>query len=177
MGLLEATGMLDKFESFVGVNFWTMIFAWVNLLILYIFLKKLLFVPMKKMIDDRQKEIDDMYSDAESAKDGAAQLKNEYEEKISHAEEESEQILRSATRRAQLREEEILKVADEKAARTLERASEQIELEKKRAINEVKDEVSDMAIEIAAAVIERDISKKDHDALIDDFISKMGEQS
>ena len=176
MGLLEATGMLDKFESFVGVNFWTMIFAWVNLLILYIFLKKLLFVPMKKMIDDRQKEIDDMYSDAESAKDGADQLKSEYEEKISHAESESEEILKNALRRAQLKEEEILKGANEEASRVLERAEEQIELEKKRALNEVKNEVSSMAIGIASAVIERDVSESEHRDLIDDFINNIGNE-
>ena len=176
MGLLEATGMLDKFESFVGVNFWTMIFAWVNLLILYVFLKKLLFVPMKKMIDDRQKEIDDMYSDAESAKDGAAQLKNEYEEKISHAESESEEILKNALRRTQLKEEEILKGANEEASRVLERAEEQIALEKKRALNEVKNEVSSMAIGIASAVIERDVSESEHRDLIDDFINNIGNE-
>ena len=176
MGLLEATGMLDKFESFVGVNFWTMIFAWVNLLILYVFLKKLLFVPMKKMIDDRQKEIDDMYSDAESAKDGAQQLKSEYEEKISHAESESEEILKNALRRAQLKEEEILKGANEEASRVLERAEEQIALEKKRALNEVKNEVSSMAIGIASAVIERDVSESEHRDLIDDFINNIGNE-
>ena len=46
MGLLEATA-LEKFESFVGVNFFTMIFAWLNILILYIVLKKLLFKPKR----------------------------------------------------------------------------------------------------------------------------------
>lgn len=172
MGLLS---VLDKFENFVGVNFWTMIFAWINLLILYLFLKKLLFVPIKNMIDSRQKEIDDLYSDAGEAKESAAALKAEYEEKISHANEESEEILRAAQRRALLKEEEILREADEKAARTLERAEEQIELEKKRAINEVKDEVSEMAIGIASAVIERDVSAKEHSDLIDDFIKNMGE--
>lgn len=172
MGLLEIT--LQKFESFVGVNVWTMIFAWCNLLILYIFFKKLLFKPLKNMIDSRQKEIDDMYSDAESDKASAAALKEEYEEKISHAEEESEQILKAAQRRALLKEEEILRDADEKAARALARAEEQIELEKARAINEVKDEVSEMAIGIASAVIERDISPDEHSELIDDFIKNMG---
>ena len=83
MGLLNVLEFtLEKFENFVGVNFWTMIFAWVNLLILYLFLKKLLFVPMKNMIDSRQKEIDDMYSDAESARQTADELKGEYEEKM-----------------------------------------------------------------------------------------------
>ena len=166
-------GFLDKFESFVGVNFWTVLFAWVNLLILYLFLKKFLFVPVKNMIDSRQKEIDDMYSDAESSRQDAEKAKIEYEEKISHANEESEEILKSAIRKATLREEEILREANEKASRTLERASEQIELEKKRALNEIKNEVSGMAIDIASAVIERDISKEEHEKLIDEFISDM----
>ena len=177
MGLLEATGfVLDKFESFVGVNFWTMIFAWVNLLILYIAFKKFLFVPIKNMMDSRQKEIDDMYSDAESARQSADELKSEYEEKMSHAAEEGEEILKNAVRRAQLKEEEILKEANEQAARTLERAEEQIELEKKQVINEVKNQVSAMAIGIASAVIERDVSESEHRDLIDDFISNIGNE-
>ena len=113
--------VLDQFEAFVGVNFFTMIFAWINLVILYVFLKKLLFKPVKNMIDSRQKEIDDMYSDAESSKQSADEMKAEYEEKIAHANEESEEILRRAVRRAELREEEILKEANIKAARTLDR--------------------------------------------------------
>lgn len=168
--------VLDKFEAFVGVNFFTMIFAWINLLILYVFLKKLLFKPVKNMIDSRQKEIDDMYSDAENAKNSANEMKAEYEEKIASADAESEEILRRAVRRAELREEEILKEADKKAARVMERAEEQIELEKKRAVNDVKNEVSSIALGIAEAVIERDIDKNDHDSLIDEFIDKLGEK-
>lgn len=173
---MEFQWFLEKFEAFVGVNPWTMIFAWLNLLILYLFLKKLAFNPLKNMIDSRQKEIDDMYSEAEESKRTAAELKSEYEEKISHATEESEEILKSAVRRAQLKEEEILRAADAEAARTLERAEEQIELEKKRALGEIKDEVSSMAIGIASAVIERDVDENKHRELIDDFINNMGNE-
>lgn len=169
-------GFLDEFESFVGVNFWTMIFAWINLLILYLILKKLLFKPVKNMIDSRQKEVDDMYSDAENAKASAAEMKAEYEKKLESANEESEEIIKRATRKAILREEEILKAADEEARRSLERAKEQAELEKKRVLNEVKDEVSDIAIGIASAVIERDVSADEHRELIDDFIRNMGDE-
>ena len=173
---MEYQWFLEKFEAFVGVNPWTMLFAWLNLLILYIFLKKLAFTPLMSMITSRQKEIDDMYSDAEGSKADAAKMKEEYEEKISHATEESEEILKNALRRAQLKEEEILREADEKAARTLERAEAEIELEKKRAINEVKNEVSELAIGIASAVIERDVKADEHARLIDDFISNMGNE-
>ena len=167
--------VLDSFESFVGVNFWTMIFAWINLLILYIFLRKLLFKPVKNMIDSRQKEIDDMYADAESSLSAAKEKEAEYESKLKVAKEESEQILRNAVRRAELKEEEILKEATEKAKRTMERAEEQVALEKKRAVNEVKDEVSEVALAIARAVIEKDLNEGDHTALIDEFIDKMGD--
>jgi len=175
MGLLEMTA-LDKFESFVGVNVWTMLFAWCNLLILYLFLKKLLFKPLKNMIDSRQKEIDDMYNDAEDSRKEADDLRSEYEEKLAKASEESEQMLKNATRRALLKEEEILKEAEEKAKNVLERAEKQIELEKARAINDIKDEVSDMAIGIASAVIERDVSESEHKELIDAFIQKIGDE-
>lgn len=174
VGILDAALVLDKFESFVGVNFWTMIFAWINLLILYLFLKKLLFKPLKNMIDSRQKEIDDMYSDAENSRESAEKLKAEYDEKISHANEESEAILKNAVRRAQLKEEEILRDAEAQASRTIERAEEQIELERRRAINEVKNEVSELAIGIASAVIERDVSADEHRDLIDEFINDIG---
>ncbi len=60
------TEFTEQFESFVGVNFWTMIFAWVNILILYLFRKKILFKPVKNMIDSRQREIDDLYADSET---------------------------------------------------------------------------------------------------------------
>lgn len=165
---------MEGFESFVGVNFFTMIFAWCNLLILYLFLKKILFKPLKKMIDQRQKEIDDMYTDAESAKQSANDMKAEYEDKLEKANEESEEIVKKAIRKAQLKEEEILSEANVKAARTLERASEQVELEKQKAVNDIKNEVSGIAVSIASAVIERDVSEQEHSELINSFIDGIG---
>lgn len=167
---------INKFESFVGVNFWTMIFAWCNLLILYFFLKKILFKPVKNMIDSRQKEVDDMYSSAEEAERTAKALEAEYTEKIAAASAEGEEIIRTAQRRAVLREEEIIKEAEATAERIVERAGEQIELERRRAVNDIKDEVSAMAISIAEAVIERDISEGEHKDLIDSFIENMGDE-
>ena len=172
MGFEAFTGAV---EAFVGVNWFTMLAAWCNLLILFLFLKKLLFKPLKNMIDSRQKEIDDMYADAEGSKAEAAELKVEYEAKLENANSESEEILKNAMRRAKLREEEILREANEKAARTVERAYEQVELEKKRAINEVKNEVSEMAVGIASAVLQRDVKNDEHKDLIDSFIENMGD--
>jgi F-type H+-transporting ATPase subunit b len=152
-----------------------MLFAWANLLILYFVLRKLLFNPIKNMIDSRQKEIDDMYDNAEKNKAEAEEMRESYEKKLESATEESEEILRSAQRRALLREEEILKEAAEQARRTKERAEEQIALEKRQAMNDIKDEVSAIAIQIAEAVVARDVKAEEHEKLIDGFIDTMGD--
>ena len=166
--------LFEKFESFVGVNFFTLIFAWANLLIIYLVLRKILFHPIKNMIDSRQKEIDDMYENAEKDKAAAESMRKDYEEKLENAAEESEEMLRNAQRRALLKEEEILKEAAEQARRTKERAEEQIALEKRQAMNDIKDEVSAIAIQIAEAVVARDVKATEHAELIDGFIDSMG---
>lgn len=174
MEFIRAT---EEFEELIGTNFWTMIFAWVNLLILYFFIRKLLYNPVKNMIDSRQKEIDDMYADAAEKEKTAEADKAAYAEKLRLATEESENIKRQAQRDALLKEEQILKDAEAGARRIRERAEEEIEREKKRALNEIKDEVSGMAVEIASSLIGRDVKAEEHRDMIDDFISRMDERS
>lgn len=166
---------LTGFESFVGVNFWTCLFTLVNLFILYKFMKKLLFKPVQNMIDSRQKEIDDLYADAGRSKAEAEELKTQYEGQLSEANAERERILKAAHQRALQQQETMLREAQEQAARTLKRADEQIELEKKQARNELKNEVSDMAVQIAGAVLARDVKPAEHEALIDSFIDGLGD--
>jgi len=80
-------------EPFVSLNVWTAIFTLVNLLVLFIVMKKYLFGPVKKMIDERQQEIDDLYADANQSKADAAELKDQYETRLAEANEEKEEIL------------------------------------------------------------------------------------
>lgn len=166
---------MEGFESLVGVNFWTALFGLCNMLITFAILKKFLFKPVKQMIDDRQQEIDNLYADADNSKKQAEELRQQYDAKMKNAVAEGEQIIRTATRQAQDREEAILQDAQAKAARTMERAQEQIELEKKQAMNSLKDQVSDMALGIASAVLQEDIDSKKHARLIDSFIKDLGE--
>ena len=70
------------FESFVGVDFWTCLFTLCNLVILYLVMKKLLFKPVKNMIDSRQKEVDDLYDNANRAKAEAEEMRARYEPRL-----------------------------------------------------------------------------------------------
>ena len=71
--------------------------------------------------------------------------------------------------------ETVRPAAQDKAAQTMQRAEAQVALEKKRAMNEIKDDVSDMAVDIASAVLQRDIRSEEHTELIDSFIEKLGD--
>ena len=154
----------EEYEGVISLDVWTMLFTFMNLLLLFYFARKFLFKPIKNMIDSRQKEIDDLYDDAGKAKSDAEQFKAEYEVKLEQATAESEEIMRRAVRNAQLKEEEILKQARDEAAKTLQRAEEQIESERKQAMEDIKNDVSDIAIDIASAVLSREISEDEHRA-------------
>ena len=166
----------EEYEGVISLDVWTMLFTFCNLLLLFYFARKFLFKPIKNMIDSRQKEIDDLYDDAGKAKSEAEQYKAEYEVKLENATAESEEIMRRAVRNAQLKEEEILKEARDEAAKTLHRAEEQIESERKQAMEDIKNDVSDIAIDIASAVLSREISEDEHRTMIDGFIDGLGEE-
>lgn len=166
---------MPEYQSFISLDIWTALFALINMIIVFVVLKKFLFKPVMKIIDDRQKEIDDIYADAAKAKAEAQELQSTYTAKLSAANAESERILSAATRMAQQREEEILRDAQTQAARTLERAQEQIALEKKQAMHELKGQVSGIAVDIASKVLGQDVDGKKHQKLIDTFIDELGE--
>lgn len=164
------------FEAFLGVNPWTALFTLANTIALFLVAKKFLFVPVMKMIDDRQREIDDMYTDAGQAKKNAEALENDYKKKLAAAQETSDRMVREAVARGQSREEEIVRKANEEAAAIMNKAAADIVLEKKKAINEAKNEISDMALAIAGKVVGRVLNAGDQADLVDHFINELGEE-
>lgn len=165
------------FESFIGVNFWTALFVLLNTLALFAVAKKFLFGPVMKMIQQRQKEIDDMYDAADKAKTYAAALESEYQMKLSAAAETSERMVKEAVARGQHREEEILRQASLEADAIRSKAAADIAQEKKKAINDAKDEIAGMAMAIAGKVVGRALNEADQASLVDHFINELGEQA
>lgn len=165
------------FESFIGVNFWTALFVLLNTTVLFLVLKKFLFVPVMNMIKSRQEEIDTMYLEADNAKQGALALEAEYKEKLSQATLIGERMVKEAMERGHSREEEIIRQANAEASAIMDKASVDIALEKKKALNDAKDEISDIAMAIAEKVVGRELSSADHADLVNGFIERLGEQA
>ena len=164
------------FESFLGVNPWTALFILLNTLTIFFVARKFLFNPVMKIIAERQQEIDDLYAGANSAKNEAEALRAEYTAKLSDAKAASEQIVKEAVARGQAREEDIIRKANADAAAIMDKASADIAQEKKKAINDAKNEISGLAMAIAGKVVERELSSADQEQLIDRFIEELGEQ-
>ena len=164
------------FESFLGVNPWTALFILLNTLTIFFVAKKFLFVPVMNMIESRQKEIDDMYDAAGQAKSEAEAMQSEYQQKLNQAQVTSERIVKEAVARGQAREEEIIRKANADASAIMDKASADIEMEKKKAINDAKNEISGLAMAIAGKVVERELNEADQSSLIARFINGLGDE-
>ena len=165
------------FESFLGVNPWTALFILLNTLTIFFVAKKFLFKPVMKIISDRQKEIDDLYADAGAAKEQARQLQESYQQKLSAAQETSDRIVKEAVARGQSREEQIIRDANAQAAAIMDKASRDIAQEKKKAVNDAKNEISDLAMAIAGKVVGHALEGADQASLIDGFIRELGDEA
>ena len=166
---------MGEFQSFIGVDFWTALFTLLNFLAVFFVGKHFLWGPVTKMVQDRQKEIDDLYADAEQNRETAETLRNEYEQKLQDAKQTGEKIVREAVVRGQAREEEILRQANAEADAIRQKAAADIAQEKKKALNDAKNEISDIAMTIAGKVVGRSLEETDQTRLVDEFIEGLGD--
>ena len=166
-----------KYLDVISVNIWQMLISIANLLILFLILKRFLFRPVQRVLAARREQVERLYSDAGEAKTQAEAARAEYTERLSGAEREAEEILKRATKNANERSEEIIREAHEAVDILRCRVAEEITQEKKKAINDIKDDISGISMKIAEQVVGREIREEDHRALVDRFIGELGETS
>lgn len=160
---------MDVFKPIVYIDL-TTVFTIVNTLILFFVLKHFLYDKVKKVLNSRKTEVEQIYADAEKKQNAADSLKNEYEQKLADAKQTAGEIIKDATVKAQTRGDEIVSEAHDKATSMVNRATQQIEQDKKKAINEIKNDIADMAIGAASRVVDKEINIDDHRRLIEAFI-------
>lgn len=149
----------------------------VGVFILFILLSFILFNPVKQMLQKRQDRITSDRETAKSDKEEAFALKAEYEEKIKQVEKEAENILSEARRTAMHNEQKIVDDAKAEAARIIARANTEAELEKQKVVDEVKQQIIVVAREMAAKLVANSIDDADGDALIEQTLNEMGENT
>ena len=163
------------FQQLVAVMPWTIILQIGNLLLTMWLFKKFLLKPVQKILQERQAQVDADLDAAQAARAEAEQAKEEYALSLGGAKEEAARLVRTATKNAQDRGEQIVLEAKQEAAAIRAKAAADIARDRKNAVNEIKGDISDMAVTIASKVVEKEISEKEHEKLIEEFIEKMGE--
>ena len=168
---------MQLYQALITLDGWTFLAQICNLMIQLVIFNKLLLNPVKKVIAERKAKADSQIADAEKLRTEAEAIKAEYEQNLQNARTEANQIVAAAQKTAAARSEELLGEARAQAAALKQKAEADIAQERKKAVNEVKDEIGGMAMEIASKVVEREIKEADHQDLIDEFIKNVGEAS
>ena len=164
-------------QQFISIAPWTVIFQILNLLLLMVLFKKYLFKPVTEILKKRQAEIEGHYQEAQQAETDAKAMKADYESKMAGARQEADRVIKTATESANAMSASIVEEARTQADQLKRRAQTEIDLERRRAFDEVKGELSGIALDIASQVIEREVNEKDHEAFIDEFLKNVGEAS
>ncbi len=167
--------METLYQSLVAVEPVTLIANICNLFIQMLIIKKFFLDKILAVLDQRRTAADKEISDAKAAKEEALNIKKTYEDNMLQANVKANEILQTAQRTAAERSEKIIAEAQNSAAQIKSKASADIAQEKKKAINDAKNEISGLAMAIAGKVVEKELEEKDQSQLIDRFINELGD--
>ena len=156
---------------------WTFIAQICNLFIQMYLIKRFLFKPITEILEKRKALADKEIREARESRAEADELKDKYETSLADAHEEAARIVADAQKEAQVKADELVRDAEQTAVNLRKRAAADIEQERRKALNEAKDEIGGLAMDIAGKVVEKELKESDHRRLIDDFILRVGEAS
>ena len=167
--------MKEVYQSLVAVDPFTLVVTILNLFIQLFIIKKFFLDKILKVIDQRRETADRQITEAEAMKQEAQTVKETYENNMLQAKTEAGQILANAQKTADARSEEIIRDAQTQAVQIRQKAARDIAQEKKKALNEAKDEISDIAMSVAGKVVGRSMNEGDRTRLVDEFIDGLGD--
>ena len=168
--------METLYQSLVAVEPLTLIATICNLFVQMFIVKKFFLDKILAVLDQRREAADKQISDAQAAREEALDIKKTYEQNMLESKAEAEKILQSAQQTAEKRGEQIISDAQKTAVAMKQRAEAEIAQEKKRVLNETKDEISEIAMAIAGKVVGRELNPSDHAQMVDSFIDKLGDE-
>lgn len=155
-------------------NATTFVFSIVNVIILFALLTFILFKPVTKLMKERTERIKKNISDSENSKTEADKLKFEYEEQLAKLKEETTTIINNAHQKGQAEADTIIKNAKNDAEIILQRARDEGKREVEKALEEVKDQVTGLALMAASRVIQSNMDTEANRKLVEEFIDEVG---
>ncbi len=152
----------------------TLIWSVINFVVLLAILYKFLYKPILTAFDKRQEEIANNLSHAEASRKEAEEMFADYKQQLEKASKEAGEIITNANKAAEEAKNQLIAQARDEAAAISQKAQQEINREKEKAMKEVRNEIAGLAVLAAGKVLEKSITKEDHDKMINDFVSQVG---
>lgn len=159
-----------------GLYFGDTIFYLISFVLLLAVVKKMAWGPITKMMQDRADKISNDIDSAEKSKADAADLAAKREAALANSHAEAQTIVDTAKANGQKRSDQIIAQANVAALKAREKAQHDIAQEREDALNDARNDVADLSIEIASKIIQRELNADDQKALIDSYIEGLGKQ-
>ncbi len=156
------------------LNFVDVLIHIVNILVLYVLLRALVYKPVRKFMQARTERIEKQLTDAKAAEQKAAEEKASYDQLLAQADDQVQQRIREGNQRAGESASEILESASKQAEELLREAKEKAKTERKEAVAALEPEIAGMAVSLAEQILQREISEEDNRQVIDTFFEKVG---
>lgn len=153
-------------------SLWTALFTIINVLVLFLLLKKFLFGPVNKIMEKRQAIIKENLENAESSKKEADELKAHYESTISTAKDEARTIISNASEQAKKQNQKSKEETLAEIEKMKSQAYKDIESEKKKALQSTHDQIAELALEAASKIMQRNIKDEDNKKIVNDFLAE-----
>lgn len=153
-----------------------LVFTIINLLVLYLLMKKFLFKPVNGIIKQREEAIKKQFEEAEEARKQADDYKMEYAIHLENAKADATRLVQEAKEKARTEYDRIVSAADEEAANRLQKAKQQIAEEKAKSLRSMENEIEDLVMAAATKVVGEKVSVESNHKFYDDFITEMGEK-
>lgn len=159
------------------LDFWNLLFTIINIIILYMILKKLLIGPVTRIMDQRKAMIEGSMSDAEEAKTQANEMKKQYEDTLAAAGDDAEKVILQAKADANDEYKRIVEEAGTEVVKMKKDASESIRIEQEQAKRDMESQVADLAMAAATKVLADTNSAAGNRALYEQFLQGVGESN
>lgn len=145
----------------------------ISFIVLLLIIRKFAWAPLMSMLDERAKKIHDDISKAESEKTESLEANRLAQDDLRKSKTQASQIILQAKKQSILVQDAMINEAKADVARLRETSKREIELERRRIMHEMRDEITSISIEMAEKILNREIKEADHRRLVDDFIQRM----
>ena len=168
--------VLGAAASHDGLNTGDILFQLLAFIILMLLLKKFAFGPLMGIMKEREAHVANEIETAEKSRAEAAALLEEQRTMLKEARQESLAIIEEAKKHGETQREEIMALARQEAERVKESATREIEQQKEKAVAALREQGASLSVLIASKVIEKELSAKDQEKLINEYIQEAGEE-